>query len=85
MSNQIPTTPLITFYEYKNCYFAIHRMISKFFKDNWSEPYLTVNDINSVVDRLKQGAEPVEVEKVLSEQFGTDLKGAAKETANCLI
>lgn len=44
-----------------------------------------VNDINSVVDRLKQGAEPVEVEKVLSEQFGTDLKGAAKETANCLI
>ena len=23
MSNQIPSTPLITFYEYKNCYFAI--------------------------------------------------------------
>lgn len=34
MSNQIPTTPLITFFEYKNCYFAIHRMLSKFFKEN---------------------------------------------------
>jgi hypothetical protein len=49
MDNQIPSTPLITFYEYKNCYFAIHRMISRFFKDNWSNPCLTVDDINSVI------------------------------------
>ena len=34
MSIQIPITPLITFFEYKYCYFAIHRMISRFFKDN---------------------------------------------------
>ena len=33
MSNQIPVTPLITFYEYEKCYFAIHRMIAKFFGD----------------------------------------------------
>ena len=38
MSSQIPTTPLITFYEYKNCYFAIHRMIASFFDENWSKP-----------------------------------------------
>lgn len=54
MSNQIPTTPLITFYEYKNCYFAIHRMITKFFNENWAEPYITVDDINSVIIYLNR-------------------------------
>ena len=28
---------------------------------------------------------PVEMERLLQEQYGTDLKGAARETANCLI
>ena len=54
MDNQIPFTPLITFYEYKNCYFAIHRMLSRFFKENWSNPYLTGDDVNSVVMFLQR-------------------------------
>jgi hypothetical protein len=44
MSNQIPTTPLITFYEYKYCYFSFHRIIAKFFKQNWLSPELIVWD-----------------------------------------
>ena len=48
MSNQIPFTPLITFYEYKYCYFAIHRMLCKFFKRDWSNPCLTMENLNAV-------------------------------------
>ena len=54
MSNQIPTTPIITFYEYKYCYFAIHRMLSKFFKRDWSKPGLTINDVNAAILFLKR-------------------------------
>ena len=45
MSNQIPTTPLITFYEYEKCYFAIHRMIAKFFDENWKKPEIIMYDL----------------------------------------
>ena len=34
MNNQIPTTPLIIFYEYEKCYSAILRNISKFFDED---------------------------------------------------
>ena len=46
MSNQIPITALITFYEYKNCIFAFHRIISYFFNEHWAEPKFTSNDKN---------------------------------------
>ena len=54
MSIQIPITPLITFFEYKYCYFAIHRMISRFFKDNWANPSLTEGDVKAVIAYLNR-------------------------------
>ena len=56
MSNQIPTTPLITFYEYERCYFAIHRMIAKFFGDYnyWPDPKINPYDVQCVNKFLKR-------------------------------
>lgn len=54
MSNQIPCNPLITFFEYKYCYFAIHRMLSKFFKPNWERPGITSEDFKAVITFLNR-------------------------------
>ncbi len=44
-----------------------------------------VNEINAVVDMLKEGKTPLEVDQQLRDNFGIDMRGAAKETAQCLI
>ena len=58
MNNQLPVTPLITFCEYENCYFAIHRMLSRFFKADWSNPYITFDDVICVAKFLDRSSFP---------------------------
>lgn len=45
-----------------------------------------VNDMANIAEKVSaENGSPVEMERLLFEQYGTDLKGAAKETADCLI
>ena len=45
-----------------------------------------VRDMANIAEKVSsENASPVEMERLLQEQYGTDLKGAARETANCLI
>ena len=45
-----------------------------------------VRDMANIAEKVRaENASPVEMERLLQEQYGTDLKGAARETANCLI
>jgi len=59
MSNQIPSTPLITFYEYKYCYFSFHRIIAKFFNENWPSPQFIARDRILVAKFLEKSNFPL--------------------------
>ena len=66
MSNQIPITPIITFYEYEKCYFAIHGIIAQFFKVYWGKPEITINDLNFVNKFLKRSNFDTNVKQTLA-------------------
>ena len=83
MSNQIPTTPLITFYEYENCYFAIHRMIAKFFNENWSKPQINIYDVISVNKFLERSNFDNALKLKIS-QIMKDLFKSKNFTLDCL-
>ena len=45
-----------------------------------------VHDMANIAEKISaENASPVVMERLLQEQYGTDLKGDAQETANCLI
>jgi len=74
MSNQIPSTPLITFYEYKYCYFSFHRIIAKFFNENWLSPQFIARDRILVTKFLGKSNFPLNLKKKILEIMDKLLK-----------
>ena len=52
MENQIKTNPLISFYEYENCYFVFHKALSFFFKQDFSETKFLKGYVNELISYL---------------------------------
>ena len=57
MSNQISSNPLISFYEYENCYFVFHKSLSLFFQRDFSEPIFDEDCMNEVISFIKNEEE----------------------------
>ena len=49
MNNQLYCNPLISFYEYEKCYFVFHKLLSFFFKEDFSDPIFNEEYITEVM------------------------------------
>ena len=57
MSNQIYSNPLISFYEYENCYFVFHKALAFFFQEDYSEPIFNQEYLDEVINFIEKDKE----------------------------
>ena len=57
LSKEINYNPLISLYEYENCYFVFHKALSFFFKEDFSEPIFNEDYLNEAIQCVQNDEE----------------------------
>ena len=57
LNKEINYNPLISLYEYKNCYFVFHKALSFFFKEDFSEPIFNEDYLNEAIKCVQNDEE----------------------------
>ena len=81
---QLTFTPIITYFEYEKCYFAIHRLISYFFDENWETPKYTKECLSKITKCLEKISDITKDDKELIRKTVKILDGSKNFGKDCI-